>query len=59
MGQHANARAWREYVAKQDREQEEYFEPSEPLTEFEKASQWDDERWSRIDAEVRYFGGMR
>lgn len=28
----------------------------EPLSEVERAGQWDDDRWLRLDAEVRYFG---
>ncbi|MEX3933319.1 hypothetical protein AB4Y32_16200 [Paraburkholderia phymatum] len=31
----------------------------EPLTEEQRAAVWDDTYWERIDAEVRYFGGVR
>jgi hypothetical protein len=28
----------------------------EPLSEPERASNWDDDHWLRVDAEARYFG---
>jgi hypothetical protein len=41
MGQHANQRAWREFERRQNKAQDDYFEADEPLTEAEKASQWE------------------
>jgi hypothetical protein len=49
MGKHANSVAWREYEAKQDRELDAHLDDESPLSEFEKAAEWDDERWNRLD----------
>jgi hypothetical protein len=59
MGKFANAQAWREYEAKRDRELDAHLDPEEPLTEFEKAAEWDDERWQKADypRTDRHFGG--
>ncbi|WP_027798285.1 hypothetical protein [Paraburkholderia dilworthii] len=49
MGKHANSAAYREWERQQDRKQDEYFGEDEPLTEAERASQWDSESWQGKD----------
>lgn len=55
MGKFANQSAWREYEAKQDRELDAHLDDEPPLTEFEKAAEWDDERWQKLDAAPAAF----
>lgn len=59
MGKFANAQAWREYEAKQDRELDKHLDDESPLSEFERAADWDDSRWEKIDypRTDRHFGG--
>lgn len=61
MGKFANAQAWREYEAKRDRELDAHLDDEPPLTEFEKAAEWDDKHWERIDypRTDRQWGGVR
>ncbi|MBB5414056.1 hypothetical protein [Paraburkholderia atlantica] len=53
MGKFANALAWREYEAKRDRELDEHLDDEPPLTEAERAAQWDDKHWEKVDAYPR------
>jgi hypothetical protein len=53
MGQHANQRAWLEFERLDRMKQEQSFDDDEPLTEAERASEWDRQYWDRIDAEAR------
>jgi len=56
MGQHANARAWAEFERLDRQRQEQSFEDEQPLTESERAAEWDRQYWDRIDAEARLMG---
>jgi hypothetical protein len=49
MGKFANAQAWREYEAKQDREMDSHLDDEPPLSEAERAAEWDDAHWERVD----------
>ena len=49
----------REYERQQNKAQDDYFEPTEPPTEAQRASQWDSEYWQRIDNEVTYFSRVQ
>ncbi|WP_157378753.1 hypothetical protein [Burkholderia ubonensis] len=61
MGRHANARAWAEYERLQAKSQDEYFEPTEPLSEAERAAEWEEFEGLRdFNADFdRIFGGPR
>jgi hypothetical protein len=50
MGQHANQRAWLEFERLDRKRQEESFDDEPPLTEFERAAEWDHDYWSKLDA---------
>ncbi|HEX7909931.1 MAG TPA: hypothetical protein VF534_17825 [Paraburkholderia sp.] len=50
MGQHANQRVWLEFERIDRQRQERSFEVEPELTEAERASEWDDEAWQKIDA---------
>jgi hypothetical protein len=54
MGKHFNAE-----VLRQLERQAKPAQDDEPLTEFERAAQFDDFYWDRLDTEVRFFGGRR
>jgi hypothetical protein len=41
MGKHANSQTYREWERRQNKAQDDYFESPEPLTEFEKAAEWE------------------
>jgi hypothetical protein len=61
MGKFANAQAWREYEAKQGRELDAHLDDELPLTEFERAAEWGENHWDRVDAYPRtnrQWGGM-
>lgn len=53
MGKFANAQAWRECEAKRDRELDAHLDDEPPLTEAERAAEWDDKNWDRLDAYPR------
>lgn len=70
MGKAANERAYREFERLDRQRQEASLDTEPPLTEFERAAEYDDERWTkkddaaaehmaRIAAEVRYFMGVK
>jgi hypothetical protein len=46
----------REYEFLQDRAADAYFDDEPQLTEAERAAEWDDKHWERIDAEARGVG---
>jgi hypothetical protein len=50
MGKFANAQAWREYEAKRDRELDAHLDDEPPLTEAERAAEWDHDYWAKLDA---------
>lgn len=53
MGQHANQRAWLEFERLDRKRQEESFDPVEPLTEYERAAEWEDFEAFRDDKCLR------
>lgn len=59
MGKNLNQKAWLEFERLDRQKQEESFEADLPLTEAQKASQFDDFYWDRLDSEVRFFGGRQ
>jgi hypothetical protein len=60
MGKHANSRAYREWERQQDRLQDKHLDDEPPLSEFEKAAEWDDAHWERVDypRTNRQWGGV-
>jgi len=56
MGKFANERAHREWQRQQDMKQDESFGEDEPLSEAERAADWDQEYWLRLDAHARGTG---
>ena len=55
-GQRQFKQQQREYEFMQGRLADESFgEDEPPLSEYEKAAEWDDEHYSRLEAEVAYF----
>ena len=70
MGKNLNQKAWLEFERLDRQRQEASLDTEPPLTESERAAQWDDESWTRKDdaaaehmariaAEVRYFMGVK
>lgn len=70
MGKAANERAYREFERLDRQRQEASLDTEPPLSESERAAQWDVESWTRKDdaaaehmariaAEVRYFMGAK
>jgi hypothetical protein len=57
MGKHANERAYAEFERRERRAQDESFEPAEPLSEAEKAAQWDRAYWDGLDSDVTIARG--
>ena len=53
MGKHANQSAYREWERQQDRKQDAHLDPEPELTEAERAAEWDDQYFDRIDAYPR------
>jgi hypothetical protein len=54
MGKSANQAAWAEFERRDRQRQEASFEPEQPLSDDELASQYDDAYWERLDAVRRY-----
>lgn len=52
MGKHANQQAYREFERLDRQRQEQSFEHVSPLTEAERASDWDDEFWNNKDDDL-------
>jgi len=55
MGKTANARAWAEYERQQNLKQDEYFEPTEMLSEAERAAEFADFYFDRLDREADLY----
>jgi hypothetical protein len=51
VGKHANQSLYREFE-RLDRQKDE----AEVLSEAQRAAEWDSEHWTRIQAEVEFFG---
>jgi hypothetical protein len=50
MGKHFNAELYRQFDRTMDKGLDEAMGDDEPpLTEFERAAEWDDERWTLLD----------
>lgn len=61
MGKHANQSAYREWERQQDRLQDKHLDDESPLSEEEKASDWDSDYWTKVDAYPRtnrQWGGV-
>ncbi|MET3232227.1 UNVERIFIED_ORG: hypothetical protein ABIC54_004432 [Burkholderia sp. 1263] len=70
MGKNLNQKAWLEFERLDRQRQEASLDTEPPLAEFERAAEYDDDRWTkkddaaaehmaRIAAEVRYFMGVK
>lgn len=61
MGKHANAEIYRQFDRQMDKGLDEAMGECEPpLTEAERAAEWDDKHWERIDypRTNRQWGGV-
>lgn len=61
MGKFANQAAYREWERLQDRKQDAQLDDEPPLSEAERAAEWDDQHWEKVDAYPRMwrqYGGM-
>ncbi|MBN3848661.1 hypothetical protein G3N58_17790 [Paraburkholderia sp. Ac-20342] len=56
MGKAANARAWAEFERLDRLKQDASLETETPLTEAERAAEYEDDYWRRLDAEARGIG---
>ncbi|WGS53540.1 hypothetical protein LFL96_21005 [Paraburkholderia sp. D15] len=53
MGKHANAEIYRQFERRADRGLDESMDDADaPLTEAERAAEWDDAYWERQDAQA-------